>query len=178
MAGDGSRAPETMHVRSAGGRESRIPLPASGEAALPDAALFSVPTDQLDSEWNIEIDKPAVYGKCVCGKVRLWSEDGKDGQSILTEKAGATSVARLVRERVVVAMMRRGWNSNIAADQRPGPARTAGRLADKPSSQPVSGALKSSRKLVPWRLPPTISTVRASRKGSRRTTTCPRCPPA
>ncbi len=123
MAGDGSRAPETMHVRSAGGRESRIPLPASGEAALPDAALFSVPTDQLDSEWNIEIDKPAVYGKCVLrGKVRLWSEDGKDGQSILTEKAGATSVARLVRERVVVAMMRRtGFEHRGRPTAGPGP---------------------------------------------------------
>ena len=41
------------------------------------------------------------------GRVKFWSEDGGLGQSILLEKVGSKPLAEVMRERVLVAMMRR-----------------------------------------------------------------------
>ena len=107
-AGAGSQPRSGLRIGLSGGGGKAVPLAAAGESDRAAAALFFVPNDQLDREWDMEIDKPALYGKHVLrGRVKFWSEDGGRGEPILTENVGSKPLAEVMRDRAIIAMMRR-----------------------------------------------------------------------
>ena len=92
------RAPETMHVRSAGGRESRIPLPAGlgrGSAARRRSFLS---IDSWTANGTLKsTNRPFTASACSAARSGSGRRTARTANPILTEKAGATSVARRVR---------------------------------------------------------------------------------
>jgi hypothetical protein len=120
-AGDGSQPRATMRIRSEGAKEVVVPLPIAGEAALPEVALFCIPTVELGGEYDFEIYDPPVYGTGVLrGKIKFWSNDGQSRDPILSEKIGPITVGRLMTRRALVTMCgRTGFGHNGQTVQGP-----------------------------------------------------------